>query len=74
MREETPPEPICTYCKCSITNKQWPYKTLSSGEKAHLACYLEHMEDDERNPRPDEHAWGLTGSTSVMAIFRQQPA
>ena len=37
MREETHLEPICTYCKCSITNKLWPYKTLNFGEKAHLA-------------------------------------
>ncbi len=52
MREETHSEPVCTYCKRSITNKQWPYRTLSSGEKAHLACYLEHMEDDETKPAP----------------------
>lgn len=50
MREATQPEPICIYCKQPITQKQWPYKTLSSGEKAHLACYLDHMEDDEKKP------------------------
>ena len=49
MREETQP-PICSICKQPITKKQWPYKTLSSGEKAHLACYLDHMEDDEKKP------------------------
>jgi len=25
----------------------WPYKTLESGEKAHLTCYLEHMDEEE---------------------------
>jgi hypothetical protein len=52
VREETQREPICVYCKQPITQKQWPYRTLASGEKAHLACYLDHAEDDEQKPVP----------------------
>jgi hypothetical protein len=46
VREETQP-PICAICKQPITQEQWPYKGLPNGEKAHLACYLDHMNDDE---------------------------
>ena len=50
MREETQLEPICVYCKQPITQKQWPYKGLPNGEKAHLACYVDHMDDEEKKP------------------------
>jgi len=52
VREATHPEPICGICKQPITQKQWPYRTLASGEKAHLACALDHMDDDEQTPSP----------------------
>ena len=52
MREETQPEPICVYCKQPITQKQWPYRTLANGEKAHLACDLDHENGDEKKPAP----------------------
>jgi len=52
VREETQLDPICTYCKQPITADQWPYKGLKSGEKAHLACYIDHMHDDEKKPNP----------------------
>ena len=47
MREETQLEPICVYCKQPITQKQWPCRTLASGEKAHLSCYLDQTEERE---------------------------
>lgn len=50
MREEPQPEPVCTYCKQPITEQQWPCKGMPNGEKAHLACYLDHMDDDQKNP------------------------
>ena len=28
----------------------------NGGEKAHLACYLDHMNDDEKNPTPFKSA------------------
>lgn len=52
MPEETQQHPICIYCKQPITEKQLPRKGMPSGEKAHLACYIEHMNDEEKNPEP----------------------
>jgi hypothetical protein len=49
MREETQQEPICVFCKQPITQQQWPYKGLPSGEKAHLACYIDDMRKKEGN-------------------------
>lgn len=37
----------CIYCKQRITQQQWPYKGLPSGEKAHLACYLDNEVKEE---------------------------
>jgi hypothetical protein len=50
VRGETQP-PICVYCKQPITPDQWPYKRLASREAAHLACYIEHMDDEEEKPK-----------------------
>ncbi len=50
MREETQLEPICVYCKQPITDKQRPSARTKSDEPAHLACYLDHMHDDEKKP------------------------
>jgi len=48
VREETQQPDVCVYCKQPTTQQQWPYKTLESGEKAHLACYLDHLDQEER--------------------------
>jgi hypothetical protein len=50
VRDKTQQEPICIYCKQPITQQQWPYRTLASDKKAHLACYIDHMHDDEKKP------------------------
>jgi len=47
MREETQKPDTCFFCKQPITQQQWPYKRLESGEKAHLECYLKHDEEEE---------------------------
>jgi hypothetical protein len=47
VREETQQPDVCVYCKQPITQQQWPYKGPPSGEKAHLACYLDHMDEEE---------------------------
>jgi hypothetical protein len=44
---------VCT-CKQPITKQQWPYKGLPNGENAHLACYVDHMHDDEKKPETRE--------------------
>lgn len=49
MREETQQE-VCIYCKEPITPEQRPFKRFDSGEAAHLACYIEHMNDEEKLP------------------------
>lgn len=48
MREATQSEPTCIYCKQPITQDQWPYKGLDSGESAHLACFVDHMHDEKK--------------------------
>ena len=48
MREETRQEPICAICKLPITQKQWPYKSLDTGEYAHLACYLDSLQEEKK--------------------------
>jgi hypothetical protein len=50
VREETQQYPICVYCQQPITEKQLPAKGMPSGEKAHLACYIEHMDDEAKKP------------------------
>jgi hypothetical protein len=51
VREETQASNIiCAICKKPITQQDWPYKGLPNGERAHLACYLNHMPDDEKKP------------------------
>ena len=50
MQGSTPLEPICAICHHPITTEQRPYNSLPSGEHAHLACYLNHMDDDEKKP------------------------
>ena len=53
MREETQtPIIICAICKKRITQQDWPCKGLPNGDKAHLACYIDHMHDDESKPAP----------------------
>ena len=46
MREETQLE-ICIYCGEEITEQQHPCKAMPDGKKAHLACYVDHMDEEE---------------------------
>jgi len=46
VREETQ-QKICVYCKQPITDRI--YKRLDTGEAAHLACYIERMNDEEND-------------------------
>lgn len=46
MREETPPD-ICIYCGEEITPQQRPCKGMPDGKRAHLACYVDHIVDEE---------------------------
>lgn len=47
MREETQGQDVCPYCNEPVTPEQMPCKRLVSGQQAHLACYLDHMDDEE---------------------------
>lgn len=53
MREETQQPDVCAFCKQPITQQQWPYTRLKSGEKVHLECYLDHLDEEEKKPRKD---------------------
>ena len=50
MREETHQQDTCAFCHQPITQQQWPYKRLASGEKAHLACWLDAEEKAKKKP------------------------
>ena len=53
MREENHHHQyVCVFCKQPITQQEWPYKRLESGEKAHLACYLDEVEQRTKKPEP----------------------
>jgi len=52
VREELQREPICMYCKQPITGSHKIYKRLDSGEAAHLACYVDNMDKEEKEPSP----------------------
>ncbi|MGB8061603.1 MAG: hypothetical protein WCF26_06900 [Candidatus Sulfotelmatobacter sp.] len=54
MREETQLEPPCALCGQPITQRQWPYKALQSGEYAHLPCYLDSLQAEEKKPETRE--------------------
>lgn len=47
MREETQLEDTCPYCSQPVTPEETPCKRLSSGRRAHLKCYLDHLDDEE---------------------------
>ena len=47
MREETQLQDTCPYCNQPVTSDQMPGKKLASGRRAHLTCYLDHMDDEE---------------------------
>lgn len=49
MREEPQQRPICVYCKKAITERI--YKRLESGEKAHIACYVDNAGEEEKKPK-----------------------
>lgn len=51
MREETQQTDVCVYCRKPITQQQWPYKRLESGEKAHVDCYVDHMGEENEPGR-----------------------
>ena len=51
MREETQQPDVCVYCKQPILPQQLPCKVLSSGEKAHLDCYVDNMHKEEKKPK-----------------------
>jgi len=40
------------YCKQPITGSHKIYKRLDSGEAAHLACYVDNMDKEEKEPSP----------------------
>jgi len=46
VREETQQD-ICVYCGKPITPDQFPCKGMPDGRRAHLACYVDHMDDEE---------------------------
>lgn len=50
MREETQPYPICVYCKRPIT-ESFPVKGLEHGQKAHLECYIQQLNGEEKKPQ-----------------------
>jgi len=52
VREETQQPDVCVFCGQPITQQQRPYKGLPSGEKAHLACYLEKAVKEESKTKP----------------------
>ena len=49
MREETLQLDVCVYCKELITQEQHPYYTLENRKRAHLTCFLDHQDDEERD-------------------------
>lgn len=49
MREETH-YPICPYCGKPVTPDDHPCKGLPDGRKAHLQCYVDHIDDDDSTP------------------------
>jgi len=48
MHEGTQQPDVCAYCKQPITQQHWPYKRLESGGKAHVACYVDNLEKEEK--------------------------
>ena len=48
MREETQHlVDVCPYCNQPVTPEQMPCKRLASGRRAHLVCYIDHMDEEE---------------------------
>jgi hypothetical protein len=50
MREETQQQNTCVYCGKPVTPEQYPCKGMPDGRKAHLICYLDHDDDEEKDP------------------------
>jgi hypothetical protein len=49
VREETQQQDTCVYCGKPITPEQHPCKGMPDGRSAHLACYLDHEADKEKD-------------------------
>lgn len=49
MREETQQQDMCVYCGQPITAEQRPCKGLPDGRRAHLVCYLDHENEEEKD-------------------------
>lgn len=52
MREEAQQQNLCIYCKQPIP-KGTICKGMPDGKKAHLKCYLDHMDTNEENKKPN---------------------
>jgi hypothetical protein len=48
MHDGTQQPDVCAYWKQPITQQHWPYKRLESGGKAHIACYVDNLEKEEK--------------------------
>ena len=51
MREETQQQDTCVYCGKPITDEQKPCKGMPDGRRAHLDCYLDHLDEEENELR-----------------------
>ncbi len=50
MREETPPEKICVYCKRPITREQRPAVLLKNGDEVHVECWNDYEKSQLQKP------------------------
>jgi hypothetical protein len=53
VREETQLD-ICVYCKQPITRHQLPAMRLSPTERAHVTCYLDHDDAEQKKTSGQE--------------------
>lgn len=57
MRKETQsPYPICPVCKKPILSEQRPTMVFSNGEEAHIPCYLDATDEEERQIKEKKEA------------------
>ena len=51
-KNDSSPYELCAYCKKPI-EPSTIFKRLESGRAAHLACYTDHLDEEEPAPEAD---------------------
>jgi hypothetical protein len=53
VREKSQEQDMCVYCGKPIT--EFPCKGMPNGKRAHLSCYVDHLDRENNHGVPQVH-------------------